>query len=68
MGITRMAHCWGIDDTGMLRRIGLIADADMAKLRHWTRRIETVVEQIMIGNDPLETCPELSDELTAPDG
>ncbi len=38
LGITRMAHGWGIDDAGMLRRNNLISDADVAKLRHWTQR------------------------------
>jgi hypothetical protein len=59
MGITRMAHCWGIDDAGMLRRNKLISDADVAKLRHWTQRIESVVEQLLMGNDPLEVYPDL---------
>ena len=59
MGITRMAHCWGVDDTGTLRRNNLISDSDVAKLRRWTRRIESVVEQLLMGNDPLETYPDL---------
>jgi len=59
VGITRMAHCWGIDETGMLRRNNLITDTDVARLRQWTRRIESVVEQLLMGNDPLETYPDL---------
>ncbi len=59
MGITRMAHRWGIDDTGMLRRNNLISDPDIVKLRHWTHRIESVVEQILMGNDPLDVYPDL---------
>ncbi len=61
MGITQMAHCWGIDETGMLRRNGLISDDDVAKLRRWTRRIEAVVQQLLMGNDPLVTYPDLLD-------
>jgi hypothetical protein len=59
MGITRMAHCLGIDETGMLRRNNLISEADVAKLRRWTRRIESVVEQLLMGNDPLDAYPDL---------
>jgi hypothetical protein len=59
MGITRMAHCWALDDTGMLRRNGLISDDDVAKLRGWVWRIESVVEQLLANRDPLETYPEL---------
>lgn len=62
MGITRMAHCWGIDETGMLRRNRLISDTDVAKLRHWTRRIESVVEQLLMGNDPLDAYPDLFED------
>ena len=59
VGITRMAHCWGIDETGMLRRNNLISESDVAKLRHWTGRIESVIEQLLMGNDPLEAYPDL---------
>jgi hypothetical protein len=59
MGITRMAHCWAIDDAGMLRRNRLISDDDIAKLRHWVQRIESVAEQLLMGNDPLELYPDL---------
>ena len=62
MGIIRMAHCWGIDETGMLRRNNLISDTDVAKLRRWTRRIESVVEQLLMGNDPLDTYPNLFED------
>ena len=58
-GIIRMTHCWGLDDTGMLRRNDLIPDDDVAKLRGWIQRIEMVVEQLLMGNDPLEAYPEL---------
>ena len=59
VGITRMAHCWALDDAGMLRRNNLITDAELAKLRGWTRQIESVMEQLLMGNDPLEIYPEL---------
>jgi hypothetical protein len=58
-----MAHCWGIDETGMLRRNGLISDSDVAKLRFWTRRIESVVEQLLMGNDPLDAYPDLFEDV-----
>ncbi|MEL7498309.1 MAG: hypothetical protein AAFN77_11920 [Planctomycetota bacterium] len=58
-GITRMTHCWALDDSGMLRRNNLVTDAEIAKLRGWIQRIESVVEQLLIGNDPLETFPKL---------
>lgn len=63
IGITRMAHCWGIDDAGMLRRNNLISDSDVIKLRRWTHRIETVVEQLLMGNDPLELYPDLLHDI-----
>ncbi len=59
MGIVRMAHCWGLDETGMLRRNNLISDSDVAKLRFWVRRIEAVVEQLLMGNHPLDLYPDL---------
>ena len=59
VGITRMTHCWAIDDTGMLRRNNLIPNDDVAKLRTWIQRIESVIEQLLLGNDPLETYPDL---------
>lgn len=63
MGITRMAHCWGVDDAGMLRRNRLISDNDVARLRFWTHRIESVVEQLLKGNDPLELYPDLLQDV-----
>ena len=62
-GITRTAYCWGIDDAGMLRRNGLISADDVAKLRFWTRRIESVVQQLLMGNDPLELYPDLLEDF-----
>lgn len=61
VGITRMAHCWALDDTGMLRRNGLISDDEVAKLRGWVWRIEGVVEQLLMNRDPLHTYPELQE-------
>jgi hypothetical protein len=63
MGIMRMAHCWGVDDTGMLRRNRLISAKDVAKLRFWIHRIESVVEQLLKGNDPLELYPDLLQDV-----
>lgn len=59
MGITRMAHCWALDSNGMLQRNNLISDLELNKLRSWVNRIESVTEQILMGNDPLEAYPDL---------
>lgn len=63
MGITRMAHCWALDDQGMLRRNGLITGAELDKLRQWVRRIESVVEQLLLDRDPLEAFSDLKEIL-----
>lgn len=61
MGITRMAHCWALDDSGMLRRNKLISEDEVAKLRQWVWRIETVSEQLLMNRDPFEAYPDLQD-------
>lgn len=63
MGITRMAHCWALDSKGMLQHNGLISESEVEKLRYWVQRIESVTEQLLKGNDPLEVYPDLSELL-----
>ena len=60
VGISRMTHCWALNDTGMLQRNNLITDEELTKLRGWIQRIESVVEQLLLGNDPLEAYPDLN--------
>jgi len=59
MGITRMAHGWALDSNGMLQRNNLITTTELEKLRHWVHRIESVTEQLLMGNDPFEAHPDL---------
>ncbi|GAA3989822.1 hypothetical protein GCM10022247_05550 [Allokutzneria multivorans] len=49
VGICHFARAWGIADDGMLRRNGLISDADVAPLQEWVCTISYALTMVLDG-------------------
>jgi len=50
-GICHLALAWGVDPDGMLRRNGLIADADVRRLAAWVQTISYATMMLLDGHD-----------------